>query len=234
VGLISLRAYWILVVTSLIVFICGVWFVLVPFHIIDGNLGTDLIIQAGGTLFTIVFLTTLVAWAENSHWKSIKDRVISRLKWQLYIMSYDIMGFFEGLTPYLGTLVIPEYFVPALKKGGEEAIPLDEKYYEAAFSNRRAAFVEWSNYLDSLETKYSRFLGFQILYSVMKIQDDISRIIYILERWGSDSELLNRDDTKKDVALIFRRILRETYNIYREIETGPKIYQWWVRAEAES
>ena len=77
--MLSEKTYWVILVIGLIIFVSSIEFALIPYEILDYNLGINLISESIGILFTIVFLTWLLNLRERIKWEKVEQIVFSEI-----------------------------------------------------------------------------------------------------------------------------------------------------------
>src|SRR3990170_7165336 len=83
----SERSYWILLIALFTGFSLSVMFLLIPYHIIEYDLGIDLFTSSVFMVLTIIFLTWIINIQEKKRSKFFQDRVQSRIADYINILS---------------------------------------------------------------------------------------------------------------------------------------------------
>lgn len=203
--MVSEKTYWIILIVSLGIFASVVGFVLVPYQIIDFNLGINLVSESFGIVFTIVFLTWIIRSRELRQWKSVEKKVRERIANNLYGIFEDIFLYFLEPAPQMPDKLEKkikqaermedgmerEKLLSSLFVGyyaNEEMITLGEdsgsKYLREPDPNATNTFREdfrrRKYFLEHIISEYSKFLPPILVRSIMEIEDGLDEIINVL------------------------------------------------------
>jgi hypothetical protein len=83
----SERSYWILLTVLFAGFSLSVMFLLIPYHIIEYNLGVNLFTSSVFMVLTIIFLTWIINIQEKKRGKFFQERVQSRIADHVNVLS---------------------------------------------------------------------------------------------------------------------------------------------------
>lgn len=204
------RAYWILIISSLLSFGVFVFYVLVPFQIISYDLGMNLISETFGIVFTIVFLTWIIKSRENKQWKIVENKVMERISIHLHDVFITIFCYFIEPIPKLPVDIAKEIEnlqQRAEEKNGEQrsriadgiivkylageqtinigdcgkAILNDPKYYETLLMVRD--FEEEKQFFEHIISEYYKFLSPILIRSIMEIEDCLDEVVTVFRTY---------------------------------------------------
>jgi len=221
--------------TYLIILILGftgitlfIWLMLIPYGIVEYNLGVNLFTSSIFMVLTIVFLSWLFNLREKQEWKNVEALVNKRIGKYHYSL-FDILARF----------IYPQIFRPHPNKekvleilkalnGTKKATlathanqnyfsrpldPLSEEQLEILFKLRK--------YIGNLEIKHSRFIKPKILMSLMEIEnclDIIEEDFNLFKKFPGSGKAV-----KEEIAKSILMIMKEIYKIHKMgIEIYPK------------
>jgi hypothetical protein len=202
----ALKYYKPLLVTVLAAFVVIDWFLIIPQN---RELGVNLLTDSVFTIFTIIFLMSLIEYRENHQWKLVERRVKARIEqilyWILddftYLCAQEAVIHDRGMT--VTTTKDYKLTKEMLKKLSSHA-----PKYVLRFERRRT-------HLSDIELRYANFLDAELTLSLMQIQDDLYEIIAKIERqaeWGlSTEEEINVSLSKNILSIVteIKKILPE-------------------------
>ncbi|MDD5416804.1 MAG: hypothetical protein PHU12_02400 [Candidatus Aenigmarchaeota archaeon] len=198
-----------------------------------------------GILLTVFLVTFLLERREKIRWNCVENIVYEILNQEINDIYTDISNFIEGTNP---VMCIPENIpendeekyinkirFEAMKAvANKDTIEINDVYKKYIINNGFGKlFMHRKEKLDSIETKYSKFLEPELVRSLIIIQD-------ALDRLDINSRIKEKDNTiidkikKKEIeetllpmtwfkgdqsylqrmAELFRIIIKEIYNIY--------------------
>ena len=229
----SEKTYWIILIVGLIIFVSLIGFMVVPYEILDYNLGINLISESIGMLFTIVFLSWLFNLREKNEWRVVKDSVYSHIQNHLSSIFDGILTYVEnGFSIKKSFLSIKDedtrkkhIYMQLCKLKDAKKITLDTKMLSIFLEDRTFLdyFVRMARRLSDVESKYSRFLSPQLTVALMRIQDDIRVLEHAFEmhkqfqitpangkKWAARVESTISDM----VSVSFKLLIEEIYTAY--------------------
>ena len=161
--MLSEKSYWIILIIGLIIFVSLIEFMLIPYEILDYNLGINLISEGIGILFTIIFLTWLFSLRESRQWKPVEDEVIRRIGVRLHDICFDFINLIKLSVQTPPEATAEEYrrifFTQLEEVNRKEQIELNDLGKKTLSKQEfiRSLRDDY-DYLNNLETKYPRFL----------------------------------------------------------------------------
>lgn len=224
--MLSERTYWIILIIAFSVIASLIWFWLIPYQIIEYNLGINLFTSSIFMVLTIIFLGWLLTLRERREWKFAKDRTLNQIKHLLKDAFFLLQNLCE----------IPDS--PDSKRSllselaNQKRIPLRKditSYLSKEDYNIDGyieAFDEIADELKDIERYYSTFLEPKLLCNLLIIKDCSLDIVYhlrVLKRieWGS-----HKDAEKRYFEEIFAPIIQEAIKALYNMEMlGIKVSQ---------
>lgn len=231
--MLSERAYWIILISSLSIFMVIDLFWVYP--VIIGNLpsfGKDLFTNVLFTIFTIVFLTWGITIREERTWRIVGKKVEERIEYRLQKILVDVSTYFleppsqlldketrkgheESRQPNrieeerAMTLCIAEYYAETENfELGKLAKTLLEKRDEDLATYLMENFRRESDFLEHIVSEYPDFLPPEFMYSIMEIQDaldEVADVLWVASKLGSVSE----EDSETTLCDAIRQIMKE-------------------------
>ncbi|MGD8506467.1 MAG: hypothetical protein PVF15_07375 [Candidatus Bathyarchaeota archaeon] len=174
----------------------GLW--LVPYEIIEYNLGVNLLTSSIFMVLTIVFLGLLFTLRERSQWRSVKDSVYMSIAYHMGTLFSKILWHSEdGLATRFSLHRIEDKedrkkagFAELCKLLDSKPIRLNEKMLPILMNGESLEFfLSVARALSDVEIKYSRYLSPQLTHYLMLIQ----KAIRLFEQ---ASRMYNVDDTE--------------------------------------
>jgi len=236
-NMISERVYWAALIVAFAGFSVLVWYKLVPDGAMEYNLGVNFFTGSIFTMVTIVFLTWLYGLSEKARWKIVKEEVFFSIERSLGNL-FNVILLYHQRGPDIRKSIMMEkspedrkrICLAELKHLKEEKEAKFDRYYiKDLIDNKRTLefeFLSVARRLDSVETKYSKFLSPQFIRSLMKMQDAFSDI-EVATLFGSknkepkkseDGEQLDPEEFESTfefrfVASAFKALIEELYNL---------------------
>ena len=225
--MISEKSYWFLLILGFIVFALLIWFWLVPYGIIEYNLGVNFFTSSIFMVLTVIFLSYLIALREKREWNTVETWVKGMIGKQLYHV-------FNSLSRF----IYSKPFSPAPSK--EEIAKILEDLNEMqkpsltdyAFNfylpkpSDRISFYELEalfklrGHLNDLEIKYFRFMEPEICIPLSKIQRELDAIESYFNLLKADE--MAQDAIEKPMANSVLEIMKEIYKLHK---IGISIYR---------
>ena len=232
--MLSEKSYWIILIVGLIVFVSLIAFVLIPYEILDYNLGINLISESTGIIVTIVFLTWLFSLRERLRWKVVKHEVYLHIQNNLSLLFDNVLTYVENGYEFKNSLLNikdedtkkKQVYMQLFKLKDAEKITLDTKLLSIFLEDRTFLeyFAEVARRFSNIESKYSRFLSPQLTISLMRIQDDLrvlehafemNKLFKIAPEKSSKKWLTKVNSTISDmVSVSFKLLIEEIYKIH--------------------
>ena len=225
--MLSEKGYWIILIVGLIVFVSLIEFVLIPYEILDYNLGINLISESIGILFTIIFLTWLFSLRETRQWKIVKDEVIRRIGVKVYDICFDFINLLTLSVQTPPEATVEEYkrifFTQLEEVYRKEQIKLNNLGKQTLPKQEFIRSLrDGHDYLDNLETKYSKFLDPSLTRSLMKIKFMLNALNRNLGMRKKPVFRSIPDDKLSDMmSILIHEIIKEIYVIHK---MGIEIY----------
>ena len=231
----SEKSYWVLLISLFTGFSLLVMFVLIPYSVVEYNLGVNLFTSSVFMVMTIVFLTWMINLQEKKKWKRVESMVCREI-------GVALEHIFRSMVPYYENGMIDWFLFNRLKSGASEAFvrhldgllkgdrKLDKTTLRLFLENpklREREFLDFGSKLGEIETKYFKFLKPEIVESLIKIEKTLSNLdvtasFFVVSnafmQFASEKGLLNKDQSKNQVSLddampsidgFFRDILQE-------------------------
>ncbi|MEM2191872.1 MAG: hypothetical protein QW540_10655 [Archaeoglobaceae archaeon] len=169
----ALKYYKMLLIVGLVIFAIIDWLWLVPY---DKELGVNIFTNAIFTIFTIIFLMSLIEYRENHRWKLVEKKVKARIT---QVLSWIYEDFTDLCAQTIaihdkGMTTIPTKDYRLTKEMLQQLLDNAPKYV--------SLFERRLNYLSDIELRYARFLDAELTLSIMRIQDDLYEIIVKIEK----------------------------------------------------
>lgn len=247
---VSLRIFWLALVVFFSALALLIWVWLIPYGILEYNLGVNLFTSSIFMVLTIVFLYVLLNAREESEWKAVKDYVKMGIQEELGALFNEMLNYVENGLAIKFSLMSSQ----DRKTANETALSELQKLKDAkelkllekelaillGRESELKAFSEISKNLNEVQIKYSRFLLPQLVLSLMKIRDSIRLLEYTAQMQGIEKNLSTFPDTPmlvkdeipkmtsalipKIVAISFKNMIGEIDNIHKMgIEFSPRL-----------
>jgi len=225
--MLSEKIYWIILIVAFAGFALSIWLVLIPYEVVEYNLGVNLFTSSIFMVLTVIFLSLLANLRERREWKNVETWVKRKMGEQLYYL-FNI----------LARVIYPKQFSPdppkeqmltilkALNEMKEATLteyaynyfpkPLDDlSVYQLD------VLFRFKRYLSDLETKYFRFFKSEICLSLMEIQTLLNSIeadFSLVKRFEGSQNVV-----EKSMSESILRIMKEIYKLHKMgIEIYPK------------
>lgn len=214
------KMYWLLLIAGLAIFITiDCIFVIPSVRDIGVNFLTDSIFM----MFTIIFLSWLINYRANLSWKSVKKYVFKRISTQIFGLFTDLSNFCKCTS--VGGMAEGEtmeqfrknIFFRQLEElnAGCKLNSIGRKYFLT--DSLATLFDKREQYLNNIETKYSRFLEPKLVESLAIIQDNLhvlNQSIKIREKM-KESFGINDEQYFESIETTINKIFKEIYKIYK-------------------
>ena len=226
--MLSEKTYWVILIVGLIIFVSLIGFVLIPYEILDYNLGINLISEGIGILLTVVFLAWLFNLREALQWKSVKDRVLKRLGTEIYLLSRWLMSLCRVSFERSSKLVSGKVFFDYLEElNSKKSIQVWDEWKMMLFEGTLTSFLEGSERrLADIEMRYFRFLDAKLVDSLMEILYNLhvlSLDLRTMEKLPTEVKQEYSEKYFDGTSTGIHRIIKEVYKIHKMgIEICPK------------
>lgn len=200
------------------------------------NIGLDLCINAGFTIFTIIFLNYLFDYREDTVWKRVKNQVYKRISKQFF-------GLFLDLSVFCKRNTVIRHSTAKTEKENEEEFnnqfisELEELYKKTKLTDSGRNFLlkvdsEFMAYisliksreqsLSNIELKYSKFLSPELSESLMIVQDKLQSLSMNMRKKASKDFMFTLSDEEylKKVTNLLQDIFKEIYKVQSKPELG--------------
>lgn len=205
------------------VFAFSVWLFLVPYHILEYNLGVNLFTSSIFMVLTIVFLSWLFSLRETRQWDHVKKRVLKVLGLELSSLARWLMTMCHSSFEKRPTWSSDELFLDNLEELNNK-VTLDVwDTWKSMLSTGKftSIFEGYEKRLADIEDRYFRFLDHRLVDSLMEIRWNLigftvdSRAleqIYEVQKEYAE-ELLK--EHFEPYAEAIHRIIKEVYKIHK-------------------
>jgi len=202
-------------------------FVLIPYGVLDYNLGINLISESIGIVLTVVFLIWLVALREKREWANVEELVEKRIGRYLYIL-FEIFARLIYNRQFSSHPRREEILKILRALNDMKEANLNEDVYNYYFPKPLDDFsaqqldrpFRWGRRLSDLEIRYFRFIKPEIHFSLMKIQSYLNAIetgFALVKMFDSREEV-----AKKEIARSILGTMKQIYRIHKMgIEINP-------------
>lgn len=202
-------------------------FVFIPYKILDYNLGINLISESVGILFTIIFVTWLFSLRESRQWKLVKDEVIRRIGIRIHDICFHFINLIKLSVQTPPEATVKEYkkiFLTQLEEANrKEQIELNNLGKQTLLKKEFIkSLKDDCDYLNNVETKYSKFLDPSLTRSLMRIEfmlNAFNRNLRMREKPIFKS--ISAENFFDLMAILIHEIIREIYKIHK---MGIEIY----------
>lgn len=158
-------------------------FVLIPYEILDFDLGINLISESIGIIITVVFLSLLFGLRERKQWKVVKDEVHFHIQHNSSVLFDMILTYVENGYEFKKSLLNikdkenrkKQIYLKLCKLKEVKKITLDSKMLSKLLEDKILLeyFERVGRRFSYVENKYSKFLSPQLTISLMRIQDGL-------------------------------------------------------------
>ena len=93
--MLSEKTYWFVLIIAFSGFSLTIWFWLMPYQIVEYNLGVNLLTSSIFMVFTIVFLSWLSRLRERLQWKSARDQLYHEISARLFSIFRQVFLFVD-------------------------------------------------------------------------------------------------------------------------------------------
>ena len=237
--------YWFFLAVLFGVFALLIWFGLIPYGIVEYNLGVNLFTSSVFMVLTIIFLSWLFTVREKNEWKIVKDEIYSMIQDEIGILFNEILNFTEnGLMLKISFSVLDKKtrkeasFSELCKLKDATELKLNALELKLLLEGKTPTpletFLDVAQNLNDIEIKYSRFLPPQLLLSLIKIRHSI-RFLETTVKLHINikvSPTLNKimpkeiqemeNEIPKIISASFKKLLEEIHNIHKSgIQLSP-------------
>lgn len=91
--MLSEKIYWIILIVAFAGFALSIWLVLIPYEVVEYNLGVNLFTSSIFMVLTVIFLSLLANLRERREWKNVETWVKRKMGEQLYYL-FNILARF--------------------------------------------------------------------------------------------------------------------------------------------
>jgi heme oxygenase len=217
--MLSERSYWIILTVFFTGFAFLIWFILIPYGVIEYNLGVNLFTSSIFMVFTIVLLGWLLNLRANSEWELIKNRILEQLRG----ITDSLFDLLQNLCE-VNTQGEDNKGVKILKLSNLENVHLrpDVETYLSKDNVNLEGYIlcleEIVKYLDDIERYYSRFLEAKLMDAVMKLNESTRNLAFNLKRlkrigWGPYKEK-EKEYIESTITPFVKETLVAIYEMY--------------------
>ena len=233
--MLSLRPYWLVLTVIFTGFALLTWFVLIPYGIVEYNLGVNLFTSSIFMVIGIVLLTWMFKLIEEREWNCVKEKVFQRIALNLrsiislitYFVNMSDMRRLENIKKSRTKITENELLTARLEDLNEKVeLVIDEKGKSILLNS--AYIIDFEvrrRLLSEIEMKYSKFLTPSLTISLMEIQNSLIELHFKVERlrfFGTRTEYSQlREVYLRLISELFKRIIKEIYKIHK-MEIYPK------------
>ena len=162
-----------------------IWIILIPFHILEYNLGVNLFTSSIFTVLTILFLSWLFSLREKAEWKAVREEVYFQIKLELLTLFQMVADYFDEGFKLKNELLLEKDKVKnigslslGLRNLRLTSVRKDNVYITNffQFSDDIQNFRKVNSKLSEIQSLYSKHLPADITVSLIKIQNSISLI----------------------------------------------------------
>lgn len=202
---------------------------LIPNRMIGHDLGINLVSEILGLLFTIVFLSWLFNLRENLEWESIKQRLLSRMGSELYLMSAWLMNMCRAPSEASLNLSRREDFFRCLKELSERrTVDIWDESRELILSGFFSSYFEdHERNLGEIEARARekeilevKVVGF--LIDIRRNLRSLSLYLRKIERLPKEIQEAHKNEYSDGICVRIHKIIR---NVNKMHENGIEIYR---------
>ena len=173
--MLSEKTYWVILIVAFSGFALAIWFWLIPYGVIEYNLGVNLFTSSIFMVITVFFLSWLFDLREKLQWKIVEERVYSRIALNLRSILTLIIFFIEmkDMKQEKPFRNLGDYITARLEHLNEQdSIVIDEKGRKTLLDKRYKIDLETRRRdLTEIEMKYSKFFTPKIVSSLLEIEN---------------------------------------------------------------
>ena len=195
---ISERVYWLTLISLFFIIAALIWFVFIPYQLLEYNLAVNLFTSSIFTVLTIVFISWLFSLREKAEWHAVRNEVFFRIKIELLTLFGMSVDYFEG-GPELKTALMlekdktknVELVANGLKNLGLSQMKKDNYTVMNFFkeSNEIESFLNTDKRISDIQGIYSKHLPADITASLMKLQHYVWALDSLRKFHGSFNNL---------------------------------------------
>lgn len=234
--MLSEKLYWIILVLFFSVFALSVWLLLLPYHILEYNLGVNLFTSSIFMVLTVVFLSWLFNVRETRQWSHVEKRVLKVLGIELSSLSRWLMSMCRVSFSDKPTLASDKVFFDSLEELNNKATLNVWDTWKSMLSTGQFAslFEDYERRLADIENRYFRFLDHRLVDSLMEIRWNLNGLAIDSRAFGQIYEVQKEyaeELAKKHFegyAEAIHRIIKEVYKMHKlglNISTHQKLLQ---------
>jgi hypothetical protein len=167
--MLSERSYWIILIVGFAGFALSIWFILIPYGVVEYNLGVNLFTSSIFMVFTIVLLGWLLNLREKREWKPIVSRMIERIR--------DCLNSLFTLLQNLCEISENKHETALMELAKADKILLrnDISEYLSRDGYDLEGYIgsmeEYSEILHDIRMEYLRFMDSKLMDSLIVIED---------------------------------------------------------------
>ena len=222
----SEKSYWVILIVGLIIFVLLIGFVLIPYEILDYNLGINLISEGIGILVTVVFLTWLFNLRDTLQWKSVKDTVLKRIGIRIHDIFLEMVNLVQVNHKMPQRAFAEEFksvFFLQLEELNNKTYLLLGDHGEKILSGQDffKRIQDDVQFLNNMEMKYFKFLDPPFVQALMQIQFLMNGLVQNLRMKKRILEFMPEEKFLEALPILIHEIIKEIYKIHK---MGIEIY----------
>jgi len=192
--MLSERNYWILLIFFLSGFALLIWLWLIPYGIVEYNLGVNLFTSSIFMALTVVFMSLLIDLREKRRWKSVENGVYQKIGWHMknilseftYLLNFppellEVPADEDWSVAYRKSLIAQAKYLAGrnveeikLSHVGENYLSSEGGKYLDIFCRKELEEIS------EIEMKYGRFLKPSLILLIMKLESDLRGIVDLI------------------------------------------------------
>jgi hypothetical protein len=226
----KVETYWFFLIAGFLAFALLIWLYLIPYGVVEYNLGVNLFTSSLFTVLTVVFMNWLYSMRERIEWRFVEKEVRSDIQVCLGEIFEEILSIVEN-GEEIKTSVLRIMDSDTRKKAGlsqlirlreSQEIKLEPKMLENVFRDKRYIneFSDISRRLGDIQIRYHRFLWPKLTVSLMRIQHSITllELAFGMDQSSRKTELRAifsefRNLIPELVSHSFKSLINEIYSI---------------------